>query len=342
MSSVDLIKAPAWQGLAPGLPATIDVPATEAARILDAAGLSGRVTGLAMGGGEVAHYRVEPPSGPPLFLKLATQREVVERAEGIACWLAERSVSVVAPLPGYPRPLADGRLAVVTAFVEGRRVRADAADLAALGRCVGKLHLALASHPDRAAWRRATTARLDGLEQVRADLAAGRLRSGPEPEQLATLAADAALHFNPRGATAAPLHGDLNPGNVLVDMKSHEPILLDFEDVFHSVLPPIFELLLIVERFILVRMDADRDAAALAGTLLDCYRGVAGPLIPVPDHLPSSLLRSLALRSLCVLALGERAGIATATDEWMKFFTLERQARSRAGLVDQIFADACA
>jgi Ser/Thr protein kinase RdoA (MazF antagonist) len=341
MSSVDLIKAPAWRGLTPGLPETIELPAAEAARIRDAVGLSGRLAGLAMGGGEIVHYRIDPPSGPPLFLKLAqpSQREVVERAEGIARWLTERGVSVAAPLPGYPRPLADGRVAVVTAFVDGRRVRGDAADLAGLGRCVGHLHRALAAHPDRAGWSRATAVRLDALDNVRADLAAGRLRRGPEPEQLRELAADKTLTFHPKGAPAEPLHGDLNPGNVLVDLKSAEPILLDFEDVFHSVLPSIFELLLIVERFILVPVDADGEAEALARTLLESYRGVAGPTVCVPGQSPSNSLRSLALRSLCVLALGERSGIATANDEWTKFFTLERHARRRATLVDQIFAD---
>ena len=342
MSSVGLIKAPAWQGLSPGLPDVVELPAAEAERILNLVGLSGRLSGLRLESDEVAHYCVQPPAGPPLFLKLVkpAQRASVERAEVIASWLAGRGIPAAAAFDGYPRILPDGNLVVASAFIDGRRLRLDATDLKALGEAVARLHRALADHPERAVWLLNTTARLHELSSVRVELAAGRLMAGPRPDQLRQLADDGMAEFDLEDGAMAPLHGDLNPGNVLVGGSSPGPILLDFEDVFHSVLPPIFELALMLERFVLVRTDDDGMAADLGGVLFDAYRDAGGHRLLHSSHLPSNLLRGLSLRSLCVLALGARAGIAMADAEWNKFFDLSQAAQRRASFVDKIF-EAC-
>lgn len=341
MSSVELIKAPAWQGLTPGLPETVEVSPADGKRILDLVGLSGRLTGLRLGERDIAHYRLQPPAGAALFFKIVepAQRVSAERAEAIAGWLAGQGVAVAAPLEGYPRALSGGRLAVVSAFIDGRRIRADVADLTALGVSVAHLHRALAAHPDRPGWVRATRTRLNELKRVRAGLATGLLSTGPQPDQLRALAADIAVEFDPADLPSVPQHGDLNPGNVLLESRSGRPILLDFEDVFHGVLPPIFELLLMVERFVLVRIENDDEAIALGRALLNAYRGATENALALSTHSPSDLLRSLALRSLCVLALGEASKIMTADDEWNKFFELDRQARRRTNVLASIFGD---
>ena len=128
--------------------------------------------------------------------------------------------------------------------------------------------------------------------------------------------------------------------DVSLEVNAGEAVLLDFEDVFHSVLPPAFELLLMIERFVLVPIPADDAAVRLARSLLSGYRpDSSGASLDLGGRRPSDVLRSLSLRSLCVLALGERSGVMIASDEWRKFFALEQSAQQRAAALDRLFAD---
>jgi Ser/Thr protein kinase RdoA (MazF antagonist) len=323
MSSISLIRPPAWLALTPGLPAPAPVDAATADAVRADFGLSGRVVGLV----PPTLFRLDRTDGPPLMLKLVEpgRREAAARAEAIASWLAAQGLFVPAALPGFPRELADGRLAVALPFTEGRRPEPTPEDLFALGRAVGALHRTLAKHPERAAWRASTARRLADLSAIRTELAAGRLKAGPEPERLQALAGEPALDFAP-GWPARPLHGDLNPGNILVERPSGSVVLIDFEDVFHSVLPPAFELLLLIERHILVPVADDDLALVLVRRLLDGYDETP-VAFPAP---PADILRARALRSLCVLALGAREGRDGGGSEWAKFLALEQQAQARA------------
>jgi Ser/Thr protein kinase RdoA (MazF antagonist) len=339
MSSISLVRPPSWPGASPGLPQPVPLEPDAAAAIRAAFGLEGAVFALRHGGASLPLFRLEPPDGPPLFLKLVepSRRAAAERAEAVARDLAAAGLAVPAAIAGFPRTLADGRLAVALPWVDGRRLRAEPDDLAALGRAVGALHRALAVHPDRHAWQAATDRRLAELAAVRADLAAGRLEAGPDPAALRRLAADPALDFAPAGLPRTPLHGDLNPGNVLVD-PAGAVVLLDFEDVFHSVLPPRFELVLLIERHILLPVADDGAAAALIRALLAGYAAGGGPDGLLPVERPADVLRSLALRALCVLALGARSGLDGGASEWGKFLFLEERARARAGLLERLLA----
>jgi Ser/Thr protein kinase RdoA (MazF antagonist) len=329
MSSISLIRPPAWLGLAPGLPAEVALDSATADAVRAAFGLSGRVVGLVPG----TLFRLDRIGAPPLALKLIEpdRREAAARAEAVGSWLADRGLPVPAALPGFPRELADGRLAVALPFVEGRRLEPTAEDLFALGRAVGALHRTLARHPERETWAAATARRLADLAAVRSELAAGRIKAGPEPARLQELAAEEQLDFAPAWPTR-PLHGDLNPGNILVERESGKIVVLDFEDVFHSVLPVQFELLLLIERHVLVPVADDAAAAALTRRLLDGYGEASGTPVAFPVR-PADILRARALRSLCVLALGAREGRDGGEDEWIKFLALERQAQARADLL---------
>lgn len=339
MLSSSLIRQPVWHGLNPGLPEPVPLAPDRERQLLKQLQLNGRLVGLRMGQSELNHFRLDPPDSLPLFIKLVRgdHRESIERAETIARWLKNRKLHVAAPIKGFPRALDDGRIAVAMPFVDGRRLATSLEDMSALGELVAELHKQLASHPARAEWENATADRLACLSQVRADLASGRLICGPEPRQLCNLAADDRLDFARKDLLAQPLHGDLNPGNALFDPVARRVLLLDFEDVFHSVLPPIFELALIVERFVLVVARDDASAERCAHALLVSYDRTIDREVHGSDQV-GCVLRSLSLRSLCTLALGERDGVQIGVDEWYKFFALEGQARQRASVIERIFS----
>ncbi len=334
MSTSTHAREPTWAGLSPGLPRW--QPADPAdARIVQVAGLDGRLLAQVPGSGASAGlYRLERDGALPLFLKKAgaDRRALLQMAEALARWLDARGVSVATALAGFPLLLPDGALLVAMPYVDGRRVAAEAGDLAALGRSLRTLHEALSSHPDVEAWRAATRARLDRLQATRAALAEGRLAAGPDHARLARLAAEPELDFVDAGAHWQPLHGDLNPGNVL--MAADTPVLLDFEDVPHSMHPPIAELCLAVERFVLAQVANEDEALRLGRVLVDNY---GSPARQGSGMSPTNVLRSRALRSLSLLADAERAGVRISEAEWRKFFDLEQMASSRAATLEAVF-----
>jgi hypothetical protein len=337
MSSNHLVREPAWAGLEPSLPEWSPADAGDVASLCQQPGLSGQLLAAQFQGRPVPDmFRLERHAALPLLLKLIdhTRRDASERAERIARWLVECGVRVAAPLAGYPRTLADGRLLIAMPFLDGRRVRTTASDLHGLGAALGQLHQALARHPDRDMWKDATARRLSELASVRAEVAAG-WAYGPDAEALSALAADRDLDFAATALAARPLHGDFNPGNVLVVDGS--VTVLDFEDVFHSVLPPIFELALAVERFILIRCADDDEATRMGRAFLAGYTSLPGAAPAFAGCDPVPILRSLALRSLVTLASGARSGVIVSDAEWHKFLDLERQAAARATVIRSIF-----
>jgi len=203
---------------------------------------------------------------------------------------------------------------------------------------VAALHAALARHRAREEWRTHTELRLAELTAIRTGCASGKIAAGPDPDLLRRLASDRSLDFTCQDLQARPLHGDLNPGNVL--MVEEKPLLLDFEDVFHSYLPVQFELALMVERFVLVRVNDDAIAVDIGRGLLGSYGAEVDTKPQRATTDPVNVLRALALRSLCVLTLAASNGLLVSDREWKKFFQLERQAVERAQTIWAIFQEA--
>jgi Ser/Thr protein kinase RdoA (MazF antagonist) len=338
MSSNALVREPSWEGLEPRLPQWRAADPDDCVRMRDMTGMDGNLSVLSFAGIEQQMFRLEARGQLPLFLKQIPPHRTGSalRAEAIARWLAARGIRTATALPGFPKVLGDGGLLIAMPYVAGRRADPTVEDCGALASSVADLHRALAGHLDRHEWRQYTSVRLNELTTIRDACCSGRLVLGPDPVLLRDLAADATIDFVGDGIRHQPLHGDLNPGNVLFAEGS--AVLLDFEDVFHSVLPARFELALILERFILVRTD-DQIATTLGRIFIETYRARVGEGACDLDFDPVGVLRALALRSLCVLALAESRGTSISRAEWDKFFRLERQARERAQAIRAIFGN---
>lgn len=324
-------RAPAWPGLFGARPEYAPAADELSARVRAALGREGSLWRLSNAGGAVRLLRFDAADGERLFLKLVPRARLPEirAAEDIGRWLAAQGTPVVSALAEFP--FDDGEALFTYPFVAGAGPAAGPEDAKRLGRALTRLHRALADHPGRAAWRAATTARLARLADVRASLANGRVRAGPEPGRLAALAADNAVSFLPEAfadlGPPRPLHGDLNLFNVLMDADG--PRFLDFEDVAHSVGPAAFDIALLCERAILVAEPEDAKASASVAALLAGY-GDGGGILQGSRARYVDVLRGLSLRSLCTLAtIDPDAG---DRDEWNKFFLLFESAGARRGV----------
>jgi len=322
-------RPPAWPGLLPARPIYAPAHPDLAAAIAAALNLAAPVFRLQNAGGSSPTFRVDAPQ--PLFVKLVSEdrwRELAE-AEAIARWLVDQGAPAIAARDVEPPRLASGEFVVVYPFADGRPPSPSIEDARALGAGVAAIHQALTRHPDVAEWQSRTNRRLDRLAFARASLAGGKLIAGPRPDDLRLLAADRTIAFAPaahRVGPSRPLHGDLNIFNIVIEQGGAR--FIDFEDAVHSVLPPENDLALICERVILVQEADDHAALAAIDALLDAYAHAGGDAInrsALPD-----VLRGLALRSLCTLAMIDPAG--RDESEWQKFFTLIEAAARRRGL----------
>jgi Ser/Thr protein kinase RdoA (MazF antagonist) len=334
MSSSALYRNPTWISLFPRTPDAVPAPRAAVERLSPHLPGPGTLRRLDYEGRPGTHYVFEPACGEKLFLKLVADGSAERQAEAdaVAAWLAERGVSCVGPAAGFPRRLDDATWLFGYPYRDCEPLEPNPSNVARLGRELAKLHRALAGYPARRAWEAATDRRLAHLVEVRRAWARGELRLGPRPAALTELARDESLDFVRADLEATPLHGDLNAGNLrrLVDGR---PLLLDFEDTFHSVLPCVFELGLVFERIVLVAVEDDRRAAGMLWGLVESYRR-AGGVLPAEGSEAGEIdwpriLRSLALRSLCVITSCELAGVAIDAGEWHKFFKLAAAAANR-------------
>jgi hypothetical protein len=341
MSSSALYRNPTWISLFPRKPTPVPAPREARERLMRLLPGPGTLARLDYEGRAGTHFVFEGAqrggeaqtvgaggNGERLFLKLvgeaAVERQV--EADAISAWLAGQGVSCVTPTAGFPKNLENGRRLFAYPYLECEPLEACDGDVARLGRELAGLHEALRRHPSRPAWEDATRARLTHLVEIRRGWAAGAYRLGPRPDELTEMARDTRLDFERSDLEATPLHGDLNAGN-LRRLGCGRPLLLDFEDTFHSVLPCPFELGLVFERIVLVAADDDREAARLLGVLLGAYRNSGGRIPPAVDW--RGIVRSLSLRSLCVITSCELAGVAIDAGEWLKFFQLAEAAAAR-------------
>lgn len=328
--SPEAYRPPAWKGLLPARPIYAPAPRETARQIASALGVAAPVFSLQNVGGSSPTFRIDDEA--PLFVKLVSLErwQELREAEGIARWVAGHGAPAIAARDLDPPQLKTGEFVVVYPFAAGRPPRSSAADAAAVGEGIGRLHAALASHPDVAQWQHRTDARLDRLVAIRTALAEGDVAAGPRPEELRSLAADSTISFIPRAhgsGAPRPLHGDLNIFNIVLEGGAAR--FIDFEDVVHSVLSVENDIALACERVILVQAPDDAGAAAAVDALLDAYAAAGGDTIN-REALPDVLI-GLSLRSLCTLALIDRRG--HDGDEWAKFFALIEAARRRRSVL---------
>lgn len=338
MSASLSVRPPAWEGLKPEMPDWEVASEDIAFRIAKAVGSEGKFWAAKFG--EVVSdrmFRLDKPDGRKFIFKVVEASAAAQsnEAEKASVWLSANKVPVVVSSGQYRLP--SGEVIVKMPYLEGRRVGLDADELFAFGASLAKLHRALRNVPYRECWRLRTVQRLKTLSKTRQYIVSSGLALGPDPQRLLNLANDVELDFERSQWLTQPLHGDVNPGNVLI--SNNTPVFMDFEDTAHSVLPLEYEVLFAIERFVLVRVDNDLQASRLGKEFLKGYRSQIKTELQSVHLEPINVLRSLALRSLMVLVNGELSGAIVLESEWRKFFFLEQMSRFRAEVILNIFED---
>jgi hypothetical protein len=260
----------------------------------------------------------------PTFVKLVpgAVAELEARAFALTGELATLGVNVPPPL--WRRQVRGGVTAFAYGWVDGEHPSGADLDFRALGRAIAELHEALTKVPGSAAIQSRTANRIAALLPF-ADLAASPL-SGPwrRWEPLATRALQAFDELSASmQAARVSIHGDLNPGNILVSPQGIA--FLDLEDATHSALWSGLDLAKIAERLILPQI-GDQGTAWASDALVALQKGYGETGAPLAQ--PPELTFSRALLWHMGLAVAVMRAQAFPDDviaaEMVKFSYLSR------------------
>lgn len=341
MTTMELLpyRLPAHRGLVPGQASSAPVPPDLAASLAAACGLPAcTAVELGIGGGETHFFRVDG-DGEALFLLKAVHPDMLPSqiaANGIASHVHNAGLRVSCLAAGFPASVAmDGRTWALLGypFIRGRHGAGSREDLRALGRTLGRLHLAMAGADDecashaRSAWMGTARTILTVWDRMASGACAGPLK-----KDIRAVFKGTESWIPQMGAQM--IHGDLNPGNVL--FSDDGVVFLDFEDAVRTWLPPEIDLAFALERFVLVVHDDDDAAECAARALMEGWRAGGGQGGRIPPL--CVLLDWLSYKALCLLSALQDAGRPMPEAEWEKFLHLLDLHRARQALLGRLDA----
>lgn len=230
--------------------------------------------------------------GSDLFIKIIPKGYAsgLQRSDGISKFINGCGLLTPVCLPGFPKTSIDGRVIVAYPFVEGVYLSSSRNKLHALASALGKLHTALAYFPDvhriacrqremRTGMRAKAKDLLLDQQWASGDLSPVRAYLQRWLEIDATLETDG----------CQVIHNDLNAGNLLQDAKGRV-WFLDFEEASWSYLPPVFDVAKVIERFILVKEDWDKQTKVTASQQFLCnYRDAFDGVHGTGGGIPTAL-----------------------------------------------------
>ena len=314
------------------------VPCRDTEAVVAAIGIVGTVETL-VGSPPGAFYRVCGERSLPscVFVRRVTKQRLgsFRYATALARWLADHGVSTNPVVSEHSCLDGSGDIFAVSPYVDWRPPSANQADAERLGEVMAHLHETLAVHPDRARWEETTRLRVTGLSKIRKDVASGVLDAAFAGEAVHQICSRCDADFNNFDLPSVPLHGDPHSFNLLMHRDGSGVTLIDFEDVFHSVLPAVYDLAVIVERVFLVQEQDNQVVSHLIDKFLYSY-GIHDrtELLRTKQAIPD-VLRVLAVRAFCVLVDAAKIGVDVPRQEWDKFLVLFRQVERR----EHVFLD---
>ena len=332
-----LANYPAWIELNPGLPKLWAVNTPKSNALLKALDANGQLYSVEFSFPNNAHLVLKNSNHVLHYIKLIPEKNSHSYLEHdvIAQWLQEYNINACACIvKKLFQHEGENYLVMVYPYWEGVRVSSSNNDLSVLAKSIAQLHLTLKNHPETKKWQGKTEQRYKELEYIRKKIIKGECHFRENMPAVIALAKQYNFDCWIDTAQAQSLHGDLNPGNVL--LVENSLVFFDFEDTAHSYLPVIVELGYIIERFIMI-LCTDKEIIVQKGReFLKIYREAGGYYQYLKWH--SSILDLLALKAFCVLTYCYLNNIGTEPKEWNKFLYLLNRAKDKNYLLKRILS----
>ncbi|MDI9817763.1 MULTISPECIES: phosphotransferase enzyme family protein [unclassified Legionella] len=329
-----IVKNPSWQSLFPTLPEFVPFEGKELLPLQEILNIDGTSYLVKFDKkSTLAFMFASAKDNKRYFVKKIPdrEREHYEESEQLTKWLNPVEFQVNASLYNYI-DANDGSIFYVYPYVDGTRLLPNPEQLILLGTALAKLHKMIKDYPEKPTVIHRTHKRINQLEYLQKEIALGKHPVGPIPDYVKQFALK--HHFNLINSDNSQiLHGDLNPGNLLIT-EDKTICFFDFEDALHSYSPVLFDLTFIIERIIFNHTDSKSDALILSNIFMKAYRESGG--IYEYQQSDEYSLSILALKAFCLLTFSEISGNLTLNSEWHKFFKLSRQADRNINLLKTI------
>lgn len=276
--------------------------------------------------GLLGHYQVNTPDGL-LFLKVLPHAKAERQiaADRLTREIMTDRYLLSRSLDRSPRSI-DGDLSILTYdFIPGEYLPHTDNALSKLGDALGHLHLELGSLENTVHIQRRCNSRWKRLTSYKGTLK--RMVAENIADTAVRQSVDLSLDTNVTQAlmkSPQVIHGDLNYGNVLLDPHPGGKIaFLDFEEATEAYYSPLFDVAMVIERFIL---DCHTDKDTMLDAFGSAYQKAGGRWFSDEVSL-TDMLKGLAIRAMLVLTASKEAGWPDWKEqEWHKFVALHESA----------------
>lgn len=225
--------------------------------------------------------------------------------------------------------LSDGTVAFVYEWIEGRPPASSPLEMQLLGHAVARLHRALKLEAQNFETARRTSTRLYELAHLATSRRFADRWQGNEDENFVWRMRDAFLsEYDSMLTNPSPCHGDLNPGNLLINDEG-VPYFIDLEDALHTEVWPGFDLAKIIERLVLpvTNIKNHNHFVRMAETLVESYTdagGVLGNNFRLGTGRFARAMRWHLGLAILIITKSENVASSELTREIEKFKTVDR------------------
>ncbi|MBO6788927.1 MAG: phosphotransferase [Dinoroseobacter sp.] len=323
----DYLNKPAFENFGVRSAQWIRQPATIEAKLSRALQIGGSYSKLdTPQEGLLGHYKVTTP-GSTVFIKIIRPNKARRQlaADRLAGQLQAGGFLVSATLDNNPRPIDHDHVALTYDYIAGEYLPHTEHAIAKLGHALGCLHRELGQLTCANEVRQRCTARWENLltqkETLKHLVNESAVTASVKESVLSSIEQNITDHLR---RSPQMIHGDLNYGNVLLARRSGSPVVfLDFEEAIEAHYSPLFDVAMVIERFIL---NASSDQDLLLSAFREAYRKAGGGWFSTDAPL-AGMLKGLALRALLILTASHTLGWAKWKEkEWLKFCELHEKA----------------
>lgn len=331
-----ITQMPSWSSLTPGLPQyrlVNDVITTHLAKVIKHKGKIYRA--FFDNPNQFAYKFVSDNGSEQYFIKIY-HRDIVEKYKTIQSIIGDFHSKCAYLSHPVIYGQIDGLYYAIFPLLNGVRCKPCASDLKLLGNALAQFHRHLKNIGDQALVIQKSDNRVRHLSKfIETILKFPNDILVKKPRVASFISKYSFDMIDHRDSQI--IHGDLNPGNILINKGSKLIHFLDFEDMLHSYLPVLYDLAFIIERNILLPLNDAQKAFALSKVFLKAYFESGGNY---KYHTSDEyILCILSLRAFLLLIQNAINGHSEDRIEWDKFYYLSQHAEKNLKLMKAILKE---